>query len=160
MRELHISKTNIRDTRFALVKQAPGWRRTSAAQARSLRAHASNNVTYAAMGEGMLGYWDFFPASESFGKVPVWGFATVTESNTPDVPVGARYYGYYPLAESLDVTPRKTATGLCRHSGAPRAESRALQRLHRHRRRSRLRCGYEAEQYALSPALRHRLVGG
>lgn len=110
MRELHISKANIRDTRFALVKQAP----VGEGQARlklDLFALTSNNVTYAAMGEGMLGYWDFFPASEGFGKVPVWGFATVTESNSPDVAVGARYYGYYPLAESLDVTPRKTATG-------------------------------------------------
>lgn len=110
MRELHISKTNIRDTKFALVKQAP----VGEGQARlklDLFALTSNNVTYAAMGEGMLGYWDFFPAPEGFGKVPVWGFATVTESNAPDIAVGARFYGYYPLAESLDVTPKKTATG-------------------------------------------------
>lgn len=110
MRELHISKANIRDTQFALVKQAP----VGEGQARlklDLFALTSNNVTYAAMGTGMLGYWDFFPASEGFGKVPVWGFGTVTESNAPDIAVGARFYGYYPLAESLDVTPKKTATG-------------------------------------------------
>ncbi|MEQ1820159.1 MAG: DUF2855 family protein, partial [Terricaulis sp.] len=63
------------------------------------------------MGTGMLGYWDFFPASEGFGKVPVWGFGTVIESNAPDIAVGSRFYGYYPLAETLDVTPKKTATG-------------------------------------------------
>ncbi|MEQ1820493.1 MAG: DUF2855 family protein, partial [Terricaulis sp.] len=79
MRELHISKANIRDTQYALVKQAP----VGEGQALKLDLFAltSNNVTYAAMGTGMLGYWDFFPASEGFGKVPVWGFGTVIESN-------------------------------------------------------------------------------
>lgn len=124
MRELHISKRNIRDTRFALVKQAP----VGEGQARlklDIFALTSNNVTYAAMGEGMLGYWDFFPASEGFGKVPVWGFATVIESNAPEIAVGARYYGYYPLAETLDVIPRKTATGFI-DTAAHRAPKAAL----------------------------------
>ena len=110
MRELHISKQDIRTTRFVDVAPAP----LAAGAARlkiDLFALTSNNVTYAAMGEGMLGYWDFFPAPEGFGKVPVWGFATVLESNARDINVGSRFYGYYPLAETLDVTPRKTATG-------------------------------------------------
>jgi hypothetical protein len=106
MRDVHIAKQDIRDTRIAMVKQAPVA--PGAARLKlDLFALTANNVTYAAMGTGMLGYWDFFPASEGFGKVPVWGFATVTESNAPGVEVGARYYGYYPLAESLDVTPAK-----------------------------------------------------
>lgn len=110
MRELHISKRDIRATAFADVASPP--LAPSAARLKlDLFALTSNNVTYAAMGEGMLGYWDFFPAPEGFGKVPVWGFATVTESNAPEISVGARYYGYYPLAETLDVMPRKTATG-------------------------------------------------
>jgi hypothetical protein len=110
MRELHISKSNIRDTELVDVASpplAPGAARLKL----DLFALTSNNVTYAALGEGMLSYWDFFPAPEGFGKVPVWGFATVTESNAPDIAVGSRFYGYYPLAETLDVTPRKTATG-------------------------------------------------
>ncbi len=124
MRELHISKANIRDTNIALVKQGP----VGEGQARlrlDLFALTSNNVTYAAMGTGMLGYWDFFPASEAFGKVPVWGFGTVTESNAPDIAVGSRFYGYYPLAESLDVTPKKTATGFI-DTAAHRAPKAAL----------------------------------
>jgi hypothetical protein len=106
MREVHIAKQDIRDTRVAMVKQAP----VAPGNARlklDLFALTANNVTYAAMGTGMLGYWDFFPASEAFGKVPVWGFATVVESEASGVEVGARYYGYYPLAETLDVTPAK-----------------------------------------------------
>lgn len=110
MRELHISKRNIREAQ--LVDVAPAPLAPGAARLKlDLFALTSNNVTYAAMGEGMLGYWDFFSAPEGFGKVPVWGFATVTQSNAPEIAVGARYYGYYPLAESLDVIPRKTGTG-------------------------------------------------
>lgn len=110
MRELHINKRDIRDTK--LVDVAPAPLAPGAARLKlDLFALTSNNVTYAAMGEGMLGYWDFFPAPEGFGKVPVWGFATVTESNAPEIAVGARFYGYYPLAETLDVIPKKTPTG-------------------------------------------------
>jgi hypothetical protein len=110
MRELHISKRDIRTTEFVDVAAAPLAPGAARLQL-DLFALTSNNVTYAAMGEGMLGYWDFFPAPEGWGKVPVWGFATVVESNAPDIAAGARYYGYYPLAETLDVIPRKTATG-------------------------------------------------
>ena len=110
MRELHINKRDIRDATFVDVTQAP--LAPGAARLKlDLFALTSNNVTYAAMGEGMLAYWDFFPAPEGFGKVPVWGFGTVIESNTPDIAVGSRFYGYCPLAETLDVTPKKTATG-------------------------------------------------
>jgi hypothetical protein len=110
MRELHISKQDIRNTR--LVDVAPAPLADGAARLKlDLFALTSNNITYAAMGEGVLGYWDFFPAPDGFGKVPVWGFGTVTESNAPEIAVGARFYGYYPLAESLDVIPKKTPTG-------------------------------------------------
>ncbi len=110
MREFHIGKANIRNTQFVDVTPAP-LAEGAARLKLDLFALTSNNITYAAMGEGMLGYWDFFPAPEGFGKVPVWGFATVIESKAPDIAIGARYYGYYPLAETLDVVPRKTATG-------------------------------------------------
>ncbi|MDZ4690123.1 DUF2855 family protein [Terricaulis sp.] len=123
MRELHISKSNIRDTKLVDVTSpplAPGAARLKL----DLFALTSNNVTYAALGEGMLSYWDFFPAPAGFGKVPVWGFATVIESNAPDIAIGARYYGYYPLAETLDVTPRKTATGFI--DAAPHRAAKAV----------------------------------
>lgn len=124
MRELHINKRDIRDTKLVDVAQpelAPGAARLRV----DLFALTSNNVTYAAMGEGMLSYWDFFPAPEGFGKVPVWGFATVIQSNAPDIAEGARFYGYYPLAETLDVIPRKTATGFV-DTAAHRAPKAAL----------------------------------
>ena len=34
----------------------------------------ANNITYAVLGE-MMSYWDFFPAEDGWGRVPMWGFA-------------------------------------------------------------------------------------
>jgi hypothetical protein len=71
----------------------------------------SNNVTYAVVGDG-FGYWNFFPAPEGRGIVPMWGHARVTESRYPGVDVGQRVYGYLPMATHLDVVPgRITASG-------------------------------------------------
>ncbi|MBI1238308.1 MAG: DUF2855 family protein [Alphaproteobacteria bacterium] len=110
MREIHISRKNLRDAR--VVDVTPPALADGAARFKlDLFSLTSNNVTYAAMGEGELGYWDFFPAPEGFGRVPVWGFATVVESNAPGVTVGQRFYGYYPMGEILDVQPMGVSAG-------------------------------------------------
>ena len=72
-------------------------------------ALSSNNISYAAFGDA-LRYWEFFPAEpgaegESWGRIPVWGYARVTESDSPDLAVGERLYGYWPMGSSLDITP-------------------------------------------------------
>ncbi|MCW2989197.1 MAG: hypothetical protein JWM24_2135 [Solirubrobacterales bacterium] len=64
----------------------------------------ANNVTYAVMGEAMS-YWDFFPAADGWGRVPVWGFATVELSEESGVEEGTRVYGYLPPSSQLVVTP-------------------------------------------------------
>jgi hypothetical protein len=125
MRELHISKQDIRDVRPVDVPLAP--LAEGAARLRlDLFALTANNITYAAMGTGVLGYWDFFPAPEGFGKVPVWGFATAIESKAPGVETGTRYYGYYPLAETLDVTPAKAGPRGFTDSAPHRAPKAAI----------------------------------
>ena len=49
-------------------------------------AMTANNITYAVFGKpvGLFGndqgYWDFFAERGAPGRLPVWGFATVTES--------------------------------------------------------------------------------
>lgn len=78
-------------------------------------ALTSNNITYAAFGEAM-NYWAFFPASApedgAFGRIPVWGFASVVETQHPDVAVGEKLYGYYPMSSSVVLTPtRLSSTG-------------------------------------------------
>jgi hypothetical protein len=71
----------------------------------------ANNVTYAVSGEG-FGYWNFFPASEGYGVVPMWGHAIVEQSRHPEFAEGERVYGYLPMGTHLDVLPAKvTASG-------------------------------------------------
>jgi hypothetical protein len=49
-------------------------------------ALTSNNISYGAFGDGMS-YWSFFPTGDaSTGCIPVWGFATVTESRHGALP--------------------------------------------------------------------------
>ena len=68
-------------------------------------ALTSNNITYAAFGEAM-NYWRFYPTGDDgWGTIPVWGFATVVESTQPEVRVGERVYGYFPMASEVVLTP-------------------------------------------------------
>jgi len=70
----------------------------------------ANNVTYGLIGDA-FGYWRFFPAPEPFGRIPVWGFATVVESRAPEVPVGLRVFGYLPMSSSFVAQLRKGREG-------------------------------------------------
>ncbi|MEM1433353.1 MAG: DUF2855 family protein [Pseudomonadota bacterium] len=65
-------------------------------------ALTANNITYAVAGESM-NYWHFFPAAEGWGRVPVWGFGRVVASAHEEVPIGNRYYGYFPMGSHLTV---------------------------------------------------------
>ncbi len=73
-------------------------------------ALTANNITYAAFGDAMH-YWSFFPVGPSdgamLGRIPVWGFGTVLESQHPDVNVGEKLYGYYPMSSSVVLTPTR-----------------------------------------------------
>ncbi|WP_404372621.1 DUF2855 family protein [Sphingomonas sp. MMS24-J45] len=82
-------------------------------------AVTANNVTYAVVGE-QVGYWNFFPALEGWGIVPVWGFARVIASQVPEIVVGERLYGYLPMASHLIVQPGKISAGLFRDMAAHR----------------------------------------
>jgi NADPH:quinone reductase-like Zn-dependent oxidoreductase len=67
----------------------------------------SNNITYAAFGEAMS-YWNFFPAQQGWGRMPVWGFAEVSASNVPELKPGTRVFGYLPPSSELLVEPAHT----------------------------------------------------
>ena len=64
----------------------------------------ANNISYAVLGE-MMSYWDFFPAEDGWGRVPMWGFAEVERSEAEGVDPGTRLYGYLPPSSNLVVTP-------------------------------------------------------
>jgi Protein of unknown function (DUF2855) len=106
--DFEVDRHDLHHTR--VVEDAPSPLRTG--QARLAIDHfalTSNNVTYGAFGDA-LQYWNFFPASESgadgteWGRVPVWGYANVVESNC-EVGVGQRMYGYLPMSDELIVEP-------------------------------------------------------
>ena len=69
-------------------------------------ALTANNITYGVAGD-MIGYWQFFPAENNWGRIPVWGVATVAESNCDDIEAGTRFYGYYPMSSELVVEPAR-----------------------------------------------------
>lgn len=71
-------------------------------------ALTANNVTYGAMGDAMR-YWNFFPAKDGWGRIPVWGFATVAESRAEGVTAGQRIYGYLPTSSHVVVKPEKVS---------------------------------------------------
>ncbi len=69
-------------------------------------ALTANNITYAVFGE-VMSYWNFFPAAEGWGNVPVWGFADVVESRFDGIEVGERIYGYLPMSTHVAVQPSR-----------------------------------------------------
>ena len=70
----------------------------------------ANNLTYGAFGEQM-GYWRFFPAPDGWGRIPVWGFAEVTESGAEGIQPGQRFYGYFPMSSTATMRPRAGTAG-------------------------------------------------
>jgi hypothetical protein len=107
-----VQRQDLRQTRFVEDEAATAALPAGAVRARiDLFALTSNNVTYGAFGDAMH-YWDFFPCGiEGYGRVPVWGFAEVVESDTPGVAVGARLYGYYPMSSHVILHPVRVKSG-------------------------------------------------
>lgn len=103
--QITITRTHTRDT----PQQDPA---TGEARMRIQRfALTANNVTYAAAGF-VIGYWSFFPSGiEGHGMVPVWGFADVVESQSEDLAVGQRLYGFWPLADEVVISPKALSGG-------------------------------------------------
>jgi hypothetical protein len=100
-----IAKDDLHRCRFAdppLAELEPG-------QAR-LRVErfglSANNITYAMFGEAMS-YWKFFPSEDGWGRMPVWGFAEVAESEAQQLEPGTRVYGYLPPSSELVVQPAR-----------------------------------------------------
>ena len=69
-------------------------------------ALTANNITYAVFGDAMQ-YWNFFPAPTGWGRVPVWGYATVVQSAVNGIENGERLFGYLPMSSHLMVKPER-----------------------------------------------------
>ncbi len=122
---LFIQRGDLHQTRLGPDPDAPAARELQDGEARLAVEHfalTANNITYAAFGE-LMKYWQFFPAPEAGeGCLPVWGFATVTESRAEGVAVGRRVWGYYPAGTHLVVQPSKVRPSGFFDGAAHRAE--------------------------------------
>lgn len=108
MTDFLVNRSNLRDAHWANTTLPPLSDGNVRLKVEAF-ALTANNVTYAAFGDAM-NYWKFFPAAEpAFGRVPVWGFATVVESGAQGISSGTRVYGYLPMSDFLDITPGKVS---------------------------------------------------
>src|SRR5262249_19979355 len=78
---------------------------------------------YVTLGD-RFSYWSFFPAADGWGRIPVWGFATVLESACDGIAAGERFFGYYPMSshgvmEPTRVTPVGFADGIAHRRQLP-----------------------------------------
>ncbi len=109
VQQVHVSKDEL--TNASLVEVDNGELASGAVRLEiESFSVTANNITYAVVGDG-FGYWNFFPAPEGSGIVPMWGHAKVVESNSEDFAVGERVYGYLPMASHLDVIPGNVSAG-------------------------------------------------
>jgi hypothetical protein len=106
---VHVRKGALTDATLAEVPLAPLDDGAVRLAIESFSVTA-NNITYAVVGDGFK-YWDFFPAPQGLGIVPMWGHARVIESRHPDIAVGERVYGYLPMASHLDLLPGRITPG-------------------------------------------------
>jgi hypothetical protein len=109
---LFIQRAHLPSAHLGADPDAPAARPLAAGEARLAVAGfalTANNITYAAFGEAMH-YWQFFPSGDpALGCLPVWGFATVAESQVDGLAVGRRVWGYYPAGSHLVVAPSKVS---------------------------------------------------
>ena len=73
-------------------------------------ALTSNNISYALSGD-FLDYWGFFPAEDGWGRLPAMGYGIVSESANPDIAVGGRYFGFFPVGNEHIVLAQLSRNG-------------------------------------------------
>ncbi len=107
-----VSRSDLRQTRFAPSPPAVEVLEPGQALLQIDKfALTANNITYAVFGDAMA-YWNFFPGPEGWGRIPVWGFATIARSRHDDLVEGERVYGYLPMSTHLVVQPDRVADGM------------------------------------------------
>lgn len=121
--EMLIDRAHLTRTRLA-TRAAPVGEGQAAFAVESF-ALTANNITYAAHGVDMR-YWDFFPAPEGRGIMPVWGFGRCTESRCEGVVAADRAYGYWPCGDGAVLTPAKVSPRGFVDAAAHRSELAAV----------------------------------
>jgi len=113
LQQVHVRKDELTNANLVDAETAPLADGAVRLKVESFSVTA-NNITYAVVGDGFM-YWDFFPPKadnpEGLGIVPMWGHAVAVESNSNDIAVGERVYGYLPMGTHLDVVPGNVHPG-------------------------------------------------
>jgi hypothetical protein len=154
-----VSRADLRETRVVEgpVPGAAGLEPGRAVLRVERFALTANNVTYGACGAVPgLEYWRFFPGPDGWGRVPVWGFATVVASSHPGVAVGDRFYGFLPMSSHLVVEPADAgaqgfADGAAHRSGLSPVYNTYVRTRERTGEDAAARAAAEAEAMLLRP---------
>jgi hypothetical protein len=103
-----VDRRDLRRCRFVAGSEPPRVAAGSGCAVLRVDAFAftANNVTYAAVGD-MIGYWQFFPVEEGWGRIPVWGVGVVEDPGTSGLRPGERIFGYLPMSSHLVVEPSR-----------------------------------------------------
>jgi hypothetical protein len=104
--QMQVNRSDIRETRIAEHELSDDLPDGAIILEIDRFALTANNVTYAASGD-LIGYWKFFPVDDPWGLVPVWGFADITASNSSELSVGERIYGFFPSSSHVQFQPGK-----------------------------------------------------
>ena len=107
---LEIDRSDIRTRRMSEVSAASAGEGEVTFKLEEF-ALTSNNVSYALSGD-MLDYWGFFPTEAGWGRLPVMGFGTVVDSKNGAIPVGGRYFGFFPVGDFHTIKAEATSSGL------------------------------------------------
>ena len=116
--DFEVNRENFRDTRI-IDKPAAELAEGQIRLAVERFAFTTNNVTYAVAGD-MLDYWGFFPTETPWGRLPAMGLGSVVETANPEIPLGGRFFGFYPMSDQLVINAQPRRSGF-RDIGAHRA---------------------------------------
>lgn len=105
--ELWVSRNNIQETRAEQLELGPIADGQVLLEIERF-ALTANNVTYAVTGD-TLGYWNYYPVDDDWGRVPAWGFARVTESRCENLKLGERLWGFFPMSSHAVLTPGRVS---------------------------------------------------
>lgn len=85
-------------------------------------ALTANTISYGIAGKSrLIPYFDSFPAPDPYVRLPFWGFGDIVASAHPDLPVGERLYGLYPLSSHLTAKMDTATAAGCRDVSPQRA---------------------------------------
>ena len=113
MKQLQTLKVDLNQSRIILEQLGEDIQEDEVLLQVEKFSFTANNVTYGVAGDS-IGYWNFFPAinnpDNTWGCIPVWGFAEVIMSNNSEIENGERVFGYFPPANFLIVNPIKVSS--------------------------------------------------